>query len=156
MASSNLRIGDKAPEFFGTFGRNEIRSSDFLGKKNVVLFFYPKDFSPGCTAEACSFRDAYDEFRSKDTEIIGVSMDTSESHDRFAQKHSLSFPLIADPKGLLAERFDAIGTMGKLLGVSRRVTVVIDKQGIIQGIFRHELAVMRHLDDVRQAIQRCS
>ena len=155
MASSNLGVGDKAPEFSGRSGQTEIRSADYLGKKNVVLFFYPKDFSPGCTAEACSFRDAYEEFRGKDTEIIGVSMDSDESHLRFAEKHALGYPLLADPSGVLAERFGAIGLMGKALGVSRRITFVIDKKGVIQGVFRHEIAIARHLEDVRSAVQKC-
>lgn len=123
--------------------------ADFEGKKNVVLYFYPRDFTPGCTKEACSFRDAWDELEGKDTIIIGVSRDDDASHREFASKHRLPFPLVADESGEISRNFDVLGGLRGLLGMPKRVTYVIDKQGIIRGVFHHELRVQLHLDDVR-------
>lgn len=148
-----LRVGDRAPqvEARDTQG-NVFRLADRLGQKNVVLFFYPKAFTPGCTAEVCSFRDAYEDFVRADTEIVGVSTDSLDMQERFSGAHRLPFPLLGDPDRRIAHAFDVMGLLRSVLGVTKRATFVIDKQGIIRGVFHHELAIQRHLDDVRDAI----
>ncbi len=93
-----VAVGDRAPDFsLHSQSDEEVRLSDYLGKKNVVLYFYPKDFTPGCTAEAKGFRDSYQEFSDGETEVIGVSSDSVETHSRFSQECSLPFKLLSDP-----------------------------------------------------------
>ena len=148
-----LRVGDKAPPFAGKDASGNPLSLDgFAGEKNVVLYFYPKDFTPGCTKEACSFRDAWDELVGKDTVVIGVSRDDESSHRDFANKHRLPFPLLADESGAISRRYEVMGGLRGLLGMPKRVTYVIDKQGIVRGVFHHELRVQLHLDDVRRLV----
>ena len=148
-----LRVGDKAPPFAGKDASgNALSLEGFAGTKNVVLYFYPKDFTPGCTKEACSFRDAWDELSGKDTIVIGVSRDDESSHRDFANKHRLPFPLLADESGAISRRYDVMGGLRGLLGMPKRVTYVIDKQGIVRGVFHHELRVELHLNDVRRLI----
>ena len=132
-----LQVGDKAPEVLGrNQDGNEIRLSDFAGKK-LVLYFYPKDNTPGCTAQACSLRDEYAELRKKGYEVLGVSADSAASHQKFIQKYDLPFNLISDGDKTLSEQF---GTWGekKLYGKSYmgmlRTTFIIDENGIIENI----------------------
>ena len=132
-----LQVGDKAPEVLGrNQDGNEIRLSDFAGKK-LVLYFYPKDNTPGCTAQACSLRDEYSELRGKGYEVLGVSADSAASHRKFIQKYDLPFNLISDGDKTLSEQF---GTWGekKLYGKSYmgmlRTTFIIDEKGIIENI----------------------
>ena len=132
-----LQVGDKAPEVLGiNQDGNEIRLSDFAGKK-LVLYFYPKDNTPGCTAQACSLRDEYAELRKKGYEVLGVSADSAASHQKFIQKYDLPFNLISDGDKMLSEQF---GTWGekKLYGKSYmgmlRTTFIIDENGIIENI----------------------
>ena len=148
-----LRVGDKAPPFAGRDATGKALSlEDFAGTKNVVLYFYPRDFTPGCTKEACSFRDAWDELAGKDTMVIGVSRDDESSHREFANKHRLPFPLLADESGAISRRYEVMGGLRGLIGMPKRVTYVIDKKGIVQGVFHHELRVELHLGDVRRLI----
>lgn len=150
---SKLAPGDMAPDFDArTPDGKEIRLSAYRGQKNVVLYFYPKDFTPGCTAEACSFRDAYDELQSGDTEVIGVSLDDDASHTRFAERYGLRFPLVSDPGGRIARSYGALGTIGGLLGMAKRKTFVIDRDGIIRAALHHELRVGRHVEEVKEAL----
>lgn len=150
-----LRVGEKAPAFSGNDAAGEaLTLAQFAGQKNVVLYFYPKDFTPGCTKEACAFRDAWDELAGKDTIVIGISRDDAKSHQGFTSKHRLPFPLLSDPEGEIARRYEVIGGLRGLLGMPKRVTYVIDKQGIVQGVFHHELRVALHLDDVRRVIDK--
>jgi len=150
-----LAIGDSAPAFDVTAsdGR-KLKLEDFKGKKNVVLYFYPKDFTMVCTAEACGFRDMYEDLVSKDTEVIGVSVDDDESHRGFAAKHRVPFPLVADPDKSLAKKYDVFGGLRGLFGVTQRVTYVIDKQGKIGGVFASELRAGKHLEGVKETIAR--
>jgi thioredoxin-dependent peroxiredoxin len=117
-----------------------------LGKRGLVLFFYPKDGTPICTKEVCAFRDSYEQFTDAGTDVIGVSGDSEESHRTFTQQHKLSFPLISDRDGLLRKAFAVPKTLGLLPG---RVTYVIDKDGIIQQIYSAQFASDEH---VRQAL----
>ncbi len=148
-----LKPGDKAPAFQGHAADGSlVRLDDFLGKQNVVLYFYPKDFTAVCTREACLFRDAHEELAAADTVVIGVSLDDQASHRRFADEHRLNFVLLSDQDKAISRAYGAIGLLGGLLDMARRVTFLIDKQGIIRGVFHHELSASKHLDSVRQAL----
>ncbi len=97
-----LKVGDRAPDFSATTQDDStIRLSDFVGERGLVLFFYPKDGTPVCTKEACSFRDSYEQFVEAGAEVVGVSGDSAQSHQAFAEQHRLSFPLISDSDGVL-------------------------------------------------------
>jgi peroxiredoxin Q/BCP len=152
-----LRAGTPAPPFEGQDSRGQtVKLADFRGKSNVVLFFFPKSFTPVCTAEACSFRDAYQELSGRDTVIVGVSLDKVEVHQRFVDQFELPFHLVSDESGRISRDYEALGALGSLLKMPRRVTYVIDKGGVIRAAFRHELAIKRHLDDVRSALASLS
>jgi peroxiredoxin Q/BCP len=125
-----LSAGTKAPAFTvkDTNG-NTVSLTDFAGK-TVVLYFYPKDDTPGCTKEACGFRDSYTQYQGKDVVVLGVSMDNEASHQAFTQKFNLPFPLLADVDGLLTNAYDVSGG-----GYSKRVTYVIDGAGTIVKVY---------------------
>jgi peroxiredoxin Q/BCP len=153
--SSVLNVGQEAPLFdvVASNGKS-VKLEDYRSKKNVVLFFYPKDFTRVCTAEVCGFRDMYEDLVGKDTEVIGVSLDSDSSHEKFATKHNVPYPLVADKDRSLAKKYEAIGGLGGLLGVTKRVTYVIDKQGKIAGAFDGTFDADPHLGGVKQAIAR--
>jgi peroxiredoxin Q/BCP len=127
-----LEPGDKAPEFAGETDEGKPwKSTDHVGEKVIVVYFYPKDMTPGCTKQACTYRDMQKEFVGKKVEVIGVSGDTVESHQKFKKAHDLNFTLLADPKGEIAKAFGV-----KLLSsgdtiVTSRWTFIIDKDGKI-------------------------
>jgi peroxiredoxin Q/BCP len=125
-----LTVGTPAPAFTvkDTNG-NTVSLSDFAGK-TVVLYFYPKDDTPGCTKEACSFRDNYAVYQDKDLVVLGVSMDDESSHQAFTQKFNLPFPLLADVDGVLTTSYDVNGG-----GYAKRVTYVIDGSGTISKVY---------------------
>lgn len=132
-----LQIGDKAPEILGLDQNgNEIKLADFAGKK-LVLYFYPKDNTPGCTAEACSLKDNYNELKRKGYEVLGVSIDSAASHQKFINKFSLPFNLITDGYKTLAELFGTWGEKslyGKKYMGMLRTTFIINENGYIQKI----------------------
>ena len=133
-----MNIGDKAPEILGTDqDGKEIRLSDYAGKK-LVLYFYPKDNTSGCTAEACSLRDNIDALHARGYEVVGVSSDSEASHRKFIDKHSLPFPLIADTDHKLQEQMGVWGEKSmygrKYMG-TLRTTFLIDENGVITDIF---------------------
>ncbi len=134
-----LKEGMKAPSFEGKDQNgNLIRLSDFEGKK-LVLYFYPKDNTPGCTAEACDLRDNYNTFLKKGFAVVGVSMDSEISHRKFAEKYSLPFPLIADTSKKMLEDYDVWkekSLYGKTFLGTVRTTYIIDEKGIIEKIFK--------------------
>ena len=145
-----LKEGTTAPDFEGEADDGStFRLSDFRGKKNVVLYFYPKDFTPGCTKEACNFRDESETFEKHDAIIVGVSSDTTESHSSFKEQHKLNFPLIADPNKRIIKTYQAQGLLGL---IPARVTYIIDKQGVIRKSFRHDLSIGKHLSDTLAAL----
>lgn len=132
-----LKVGDKAPEILGlNENGKEIRLSEFAGKK-IVLYFYPKDSTPGCTAQACSLRDNYEELQTAGYEVIGVSTDSESSHQKFISKQNLPFQLIADVDKTLSEQF---GTWGEKSMYGRqymgmfRTTFIINENGVIERI----------------------
>jgi len=150
-----LKLGDPAPAFDVTSSDGKrLRLEDFRGKKQVVLYFYPKDDTPVCTAEACGFRDMYAELAAADTEVIGVSVDDDASHQGFAAKHRVPFPLVADPERRLAAAYGATGGLANLRGVTKRVTYVIAKDGSVAGIFDSAIFASNHLKGVKETIAR--
>ncbi len=135
---SLLTVGDKAPDFKTTNQDGEkVALSDFKGQK-VVLYFYPKDDTPGCTKEACSFRDGWSKFRRKKIAVLGVSADDEKSHKKFAEKFSLPFPLLADTDKKIVKDYGAWGEKNmygrKYMGI-RRVTYLIDEKGKIAAVW---------------------
>ncbi|MFZ5443076.1 MAG: peroxiredoxin [Myxococcota bacterium] len=138
--------GSAAPDVRLSDGAHTLWLADLLGKKTVVLYFYPKDDTPGCTVEACGFRDAYEDFVRAGAEVIGVSRDSAEAHARFKAKHNLPFTLLSDPDGKAAEAFGVKKTFGVLPG---RSTFVIDRAGVIRLRFDSQLRASEH---VRRAL----
>src|SRR5262249_51400855 len=129
--------GTRAPDLTLEVGKKQVRLADYHGKKTVVIYFYPKDFTLGCTVEACTFRDNYEDFVSLGAEVIGVSSDSEESHDGFARKHSLQFLLASDKDGSVAKAF---GVDASLFGlVKGRATFVIDKEGTVRDAFSSQI-----------------
>lgn len=146
-----VAVGDRAPDFTlpdqtGKF----VRLSDLLREHAVVLYFYPKDETAGCTAEACSFRDSYEVFKDAGAEVVGISSDTVESHQSFAQHHRLPFVLLSDSDGGLRKLYGVPMTMGMWPG---RVTYIIDRDGIVQHIFSSQLQFERHVTEALKTIQ---
>jgi peroxiredoxin Q/BCP len=127
-----------------------ISLEDFIGKKPVVLFFYPKDDTPGCTKQACGFRDDFDEFRKLDAEVIGISSDSVESHERFAKKHNLPFTLLSDERGNVRKLYGVPNTFGLVPG---RVTYAIDREGVVRHVFSSQLGVERHVEEALEALK---
>jgi peroxiredoxin Q/BCP len=151
----SLSVGQKAPDFDVVSSSGKaLKLSDFRGKKNVVLYFYPGDFTPVCTKETCGFRDMYAELESKDTEVIGVSVDSDESHRKFAEEYKVPFALVSDKDKDLAKAYGATSFLGKILGKTGRLTYLIDKNGVIAGIFQGELSASKHVDGVRGAMSK--
>ncbi|TAD76494.1 MAG: peroxiredoxin [Oscillatoriales cyanobacterium] len=141
-----LMVGMDAPEFTArdTNG-NTVSSSDFAGKV-VVLYFYPKDDTPGCTKEAQSFRDRYAEFQNRDIVVVGVSQDDEESHQRFTEKYGLPFILLADDDGVISKAYEADGG-----NYSKRITYVIGPDGKIVHVDAN-VNTAQHADDILKAI----
>jgi thioredoxin-dependent peroxiredoxin len=145
-----LKAGDPAPDFqAATDGGGTVSLKDFRGKK-VVLYFYPKDNTPGCTREACDFRDAISRFKKKDVVVLGVSPDSIESHKKFKAKFDLPFPLLADEDHKIAEAYGAWGEKSmygkKFLGIIRS-TFLIDEKGKIAEAFE-KVKVNGHVDQL--------
>ena len=146
-----VRVGDIAPDFkLLSQASGEVSLSDFHGKKNVVLYFYPKDETPGCVREARTFRDCYDVFEDKDTEVIGVSSDSTDSHRKFAEHHKLPFILLSDPNRKLRKSYGVPSNFGLLPG---RVTYVIDKEGRVRHIFNSQIRPERHIDEALKVLK---
>jgi len=151
------QVGSKAPDFtlVGTGGKR-VGLRDFLGKKNLVLYFYPKDATPGCSMEACDFRDAYPHFEEHGTVILGVSRDGVDSHEKFSSKHRLPFLLLSDPGAEVCSAYGVYGTKSFLgrefLGI-HRTTFVIDSRGTIRGVFP-KVKVREHAQEVLRFIRR--
>jgi thioredoxin-dependent peroxiredoxin len=146
-----LQVGDKAPEFTLPKANGELLSlSDFRGRAEVVLFFYPKDNTPACTAEACSFRDRYEVFRDAGAEVIGISTDSAESHARFAARFRLPFVLLSDKEGQIRERYGVSATFGLFPG---RTTFVIDREGVVRHVFSSQFLPTKHVTEALSVLK---
>lgn len=147
-----LQIGDSCPHFI-LQDQND-KSFDIqsvLGKQVLVIYFYPKDDTPGCTAEACSFRDSYEDFKDLGCEVIGISSDKPKRHKQFAEKYRLSFTLLADTKNVVRKLF---GVPGNLFGlIPGRVTYIIDKQGKIRHIYNSLTNAAGHIEESITAVK---
>jgi len=148
-----LKPGDSAPDFEGsTSTGSRLGLNDFLSKKNVVLYFYPKDDTPGCTKEACSFRDNLKRVRDLGAEIIGISVDSVDSHKKFADKFQLPFPLVSDPEKKVAT---AYGVLRDPPTMTNRATFIINKQGKIAKVFP-KVDVSLHTEEVVSELRKLS
>jgi peroxiredoxin Q/BCP len=148
---ARLKAGDEAPDF--TLPSQEgvdVTLSQFRGERNVVLYFYPKDGSPGCTAQACSFRDSHEVFMELGAEVLGVSSDSVESHREFAEAHLLPFKLLSDEGGRVRRLYGATGA----LGLAGRVTFIIDREGVVRHVFSSQLRVNKHIDEALDVLKR--
>jgi peroxiredoxin Q/BCP len=147
-----IAVGDKCPEFT----LKDQNNADFdikkaLGKQVLVIYFYPKDDTPGCTAEACSFRDSYEDFKDLGCEVIGISSDSSEKHAKFAAKHRLTFTLLADTEKKVRKQF---GVPGNLFGlIPGRVTYIIDKKGVVRHIYNSLTNAAGHIEESMNAVK---
>ena len=149
-----IGVGTTAPDFTKKTQQGEtIRLSQFRDEKTVVLYFYPKDETPGCTAEACSFRDNFEDFVEAGAVVIGVSQDSDESHQRFAEHHRLPFLLVSDGDKALQKAYGVPKTMGLLPG---RVTFVIDRAGTVQHVFNSQLNAKKHVREALDVVKRLS
>jgi thioredoxin-dependent peroxiredoxin len=146
------QVGDCAPDFTLTNSAGtSVSLQEFIGQKPIVLYFYPKDDTPGCTAEACAFRDDYEAFKDLGAEVIGVSSDSVASHQRFATNHRLPFVLLSDVGDRVRKLYGVPATLGILPG---RVTYVIDQQGVIRHIFNSQLNFKGHIEESLKALKQ--
>ncbi len=146
-----VEVASVAPDFTLPSQAGELVSlKDFIGTKPVVLFFYPKDDTPGCTKQACAFRDDYEEFGKLDAEVIGISSDSVDSHRRFVSKHDLPFTLLSDEGGKVRKLYGVQNSFGLFPG---RVTYVIDEEGMVRHIFSSQLGVERHVEEAIEALR---
>ena len=147
-----IKIGDKAPDFTLLSQNGEkVTFSDLIGKKNIVLYFYPKDKSKGCTRQACEFRDKYEVFTDLGAEVIGISSDDIKSHESFADEYNLPFILLSDVKNKIRKLFGVNKTFGLISG---RVTYVIDKKGIVRHIFSSQFQPKKHIKEALEALKK--
>ena len=147
---TELKVGDVAPDFILSDERGlPVSLKDYLGKKVVVLYFYPKDFTSGCTAEACGFRDDYGLYRDKGAVVTGVSLDSVESHVKFSEKYKLPFTILSDSSKEAAKAYGVLGVGGFL---AKRVTFIIDKDGKIARVFA-KVDVKQHSEEVLRALE---
>jgi peroxiredoxin Q/BCP len=146
-----VTVGSVAPDFTLPSQSGEMVSlGDFLGNRPVVLFFYPKDETPGCTKEVCAFRDSFEELGKLDAEVIGISSDSVDSHKGFAEKHKLPFTLLSDEGGKVRKRYGVPSTFGLFPG---RVTYVIDDEGVVRNVFSSQIEVERHVEEAIEALR---
>jgi len=147
-----VKVGDYAPNFtLPDQSGEQVSLWDVIGKSAIVLYFYPKDDTPGCTTEACAFRDSYEIFKDAGAEVIGVSSDSADSHQRFAAKHRLPFILLSDKDKAVRKLYGVPSTLGLLPG---RVTYVIDKKGIVRNIFDSQFAPQKHITEALETLQK--
>lgn len=147
-----LRAGDPAPDFTLAAATGEmVTLSDYLGRCEVVVFFYPRDNTAVCSAEACSFRDRFQDFEDSTAQVIGISADSPDSHLRFAERLHLPFLLLSDPGGVVRARYRVPKTFGLIPG---RTTFLIDKNGIIQNVFSSQFQPGKHATEALAALRK--
>jgi len=149
---NKIEIGDKIPSFkLKNQDGKWINIDSIIGTKNLVIFFYPKDDTPGCTRQACSFRDHYEAFADADAEVIGISGQSVESHKKFAEKHNLSYTLLSDTNNKVRKQF---GVPTNMLGlIPGRVTYVVNKNGQVILTFNSQTNISGHVDEALKALQ---
>jgi peroxiredoxin Q/BCP len=146
-----IQVGDKAPDFtLPSQTGEQVRLSDRFAGHVVVLYFYPKDETRGCTAEACAFRDSYEVFAGAGAEVIGVSSDSVDKHAGFASHHNLPFTLLSDRGGEVRKRYAVPAVLGVLPG---RVTYVIDREGTVRHVFNSMTNIGRHIDEALTVVK---
>ncbi len=147
-----VQVGDKAPDFtLPSQMGDKVTLSEYFGKKNVVLYFYPKDETMGCTKEACAFRDSYEVFTNLGAEVLGVSGQSVESHKSFASHHSLQFVLLSDQNNEVRKLYGVPASLGVIPG---RVTYVIDKKGIVRHIFNSQYQPEKHVEEAKRILEK--
>jgi thioredoxin-dependent peroxiredoxin len=147
---AKIGVGDAAPEFALKSQEGEVvRLSELLGRGSVVVYFYPKDRTPGCTAEAGAFRDSYARFGELGAEVVGISSDSVDSHKGFADDCGLPFKILSDTDGEVRKRFGVPSSMGLVPG---RVTYVIDRRGIVRYVFSSQLHATRHVEEALESL----
>jgi peroxiredoxin Q/BCP len=147
-----IKAGDKAPDFtLPAQNGAPVRLRDRLGQRVVVLYFYPKDETSGCTAEACAFRDSYAVFTEAGAEVIGVSSDSVDKHAAFADHHRLPFTLVSDDKGQVRKAYGVAALLGVIPG---RVTYVIDRAGVVRHVFSSMTNIGRHVNDALDVVKK--
>ena len=147
--SDTLKVGDKAPDIEAeTYGGEKIKLSDYRGKKTVALYFYPKDYTGGCTKEACSIRDGMKNLEDLGVQVLGVSTDSVKSHEGFKEKHSLNFPLLSDKSKDIINSYGVVSDSGS----ARRETFLIDESGVIRYIWT-KVKATEHADEIADKVK---
>ena len=147
-----IQVGDKAPDFtLPSQAGEQVRLSERLGERIVVLYFYPKDETPGCTKEACAFRDSHEVFTEAGAEVIGVSSDSVAKHAAFAGHHNLPFTLLSDEGGKVRKSYGVPATLGLLPG---RVTYVIDRTGTVRHVFNSMTNIDGHVGEALEVVRK--
>jgi len=147
-----IGVGDKAPDFtLPSQSGEQVRLQDRIGQGVVVLYFYPKDETSGCTREACAFRDSHEVFTDAGAEVIGVSSDSVDKHAAFATHHKLPFTLLSDKGGKVRKAYEVPSTLGFIPG---RVTYVIDRDGTVRHVFNSMTNIDRHVKDALEVVRR--
>jgi len=149
-----IREGERAPDFAGTTADGKTVSlADFRGTKPLILYFYPKDDTPGCTKEACSFRDHAGDIAAAGGAIVGVSMDSQDAHRKFIADHQLNFPLVSDRDATICKAF-GVARLGGWLGIPpKRVTFVIDRDGVVRRVIQSEFGIAKHIDEALETLR---
>ncbi len=147
-----VQVGDKAPDFtLPSQTGEQVRLQDRLGERVVVLYFYPKDNTSGCTAEACAFRDSHEAFTDAGAEVIGVSSDSADRHAGFADRHRLPFTLLADQGGRVRRAYGVPAVLGLIPG---RVTYVIDRSGTVRHVFNSMTNIDGHVGEALEVVRK--
>lgn len=151
ISTTSLGVGDKAPLFtLHDQHGDDVALATLLIRGPVVVFFYPKDNTTGCTAQVCAFRDAYEEFQKAGASVVGISSDSAASHRGFADKHGFSYSILSDPDQSTRQAFGVPKSLGLIAG---RVTYIIDGQGIIRHIFNSQLNIKGHINKALAQVQ---
>jgi peroxiredoxin Q/BCP len=148
---ASLSVGDPVPDVSFRDGDGLVRLRDLVGERVLVLYFYPKDETAGCTAQACSFRDRYQDFTDAGADVIGVSTDTARSHDSFKRHHRLPFRLLTDEGGAAAKAMGVKKTLGIVAG---RSTFVIDRDGVVRLRWDGQMGAVRHVDEALAYVKK--
>jgi thioredoxin-dependent peroxiredoxin len=146
-----IGIGDSAPDFqLDSQSGETVRLKDVIGQKDIVLYFYPKDNTPGCTTEAQAFRDSYEAFKDLGAEVIGVSSDSVDSHRDFASKCNLPFTILSDSGGKVRKLYGVPSSLGLFPG---RVTYVIDRKGVVRYVFSSQMNPAKHVEEAARVLK---